>query len=256
MLFAMDIGNTNIVLGIYESDKLSHSFRVSTDREKTADEYGILINQLFTFRGISMSDIDDVIISSVVPPLMPDIERMCLRYFGKKPMVVGPGVKTGLKVRYENPREVGADRIVNAVAALEAYGGPVFVVDFGTATTFCAVSAECEYLGGVICPGVGISADALFQRTAKLPRVDVAKPTAVIGRNTVQSLQSGLFYGLVGQVDTVIRRMRHELLVDPKVIATGGYAQAMADESGEIDVVDLDLTLKGLYIIYQKNCPV
>ncbi|NLU41780.1 MAG: type III pantothenate kinase [Firmicutes bacterium] len=253
MLFVMDIGNTNIVFGVYEDKHLIRSWRASSDRQKTADEYGMLVSQLFFHSGLSLDDIEGVVISSVVPPLMPEISRMCKRYLKKEPLIVGPGVRTGLRIRYDNPREVGADRIVNAVAACELYGAPVIVVDFGTATTFCAIAEEGEYLGGVIAPGIGIASEALFQRAAKLPRVEIAKPETVVGRNTVKSMQSGIVYGFVGQVDEIVRRMKQELGWRCRVIATGGLAELIAGESSQIDEVCPNLTLEGLRLIYEMN---
>jgi type III pantothenate kinase len=254
MLFVMDIGNTGIVFGVYEDKHLIHSWRASSDRQKTADEYGMLVSQLFFHNGLSLDDIEGVVISSVVPPLMPEISRMCKEYLKKEPVLVGPGIRTALRIRYDNPREVGADRIVNAVAACELYGTPVIVVDFGTATTFCAIAAEGEYLGGVIAPGIGIASEALFQRAAKLPRVEIAKPETVVGRSTVRSMQSGIVYGFVGQVDEIVRRMKQELGWSCRVIATGGLAELIAGESSEIDEVCPNLTLEGLRLIYEMNC--
>ncbi|MDD7156840.1 MAG: type III pantothenate kinase, partial [Megasphaera elsdenii] len=198
-------------------------------------------------------EIDAIIISSVVPPVMPTLERMCQRYFGLTPLVIGPGVKTGMDIKYDNPREVGADRIVNAVAAYEKFGGPVIIIDFGTATTFCAVDKKGTYLGGAICPGIGISTDALVQRTAKLPRIEVVSTDKVICRNTVESMQAGVFYGFVGQVDGIVARMRKELGCKAKVVATGGLAVIVAPATDAIDVVEPMLTLEGLRIIYDRN---
>lgn len=253
MLFVIDVGNTNIVCGVFRDKLLAHSWRISTDKQKTADEFGMLIGQLLQHCGLGFGDIDGIVLSSVVPPLTPEIVRMCEKYFKVEPLIVGPGVRTGLRIRYENPHEVGADRIVNAVAAYALYGGPVIVVDFGTATTFCAISAEGDYLGGAIAPGIGISSAALFQRAAKLPRVEIAKPETVVGRTTVKSMQSGILYGFVGLTDEIVRRMKQELGWQPRVIATGGLAQLVAGESSEIDEVCSDLTLQGLRIIYEKN---
>ena len=253
MLLVIDVGNTNIVLGIFKDQELVDHWRVSTDRLRTTDEYGVLIRHLFYLNGVNSEEIDAIIISSVVPPVMPTLERMCQRYFGLTPLVIGPGVKTGMDIKYDNPREVGADRIVNAVAAYEKFGGPVIIIDFGTATTFCAVDKKGTYLGGAICPGIGISTDALVQRTAKLPRIEVVQAEKVICRNSVESMQAGVFYGFVGQVDGIVSRMRKELGCKAKVVATGGLAVIVAPATDAIDVVEPMLTLEGLKIIYDRN---
>jgi len=253
MLLVIDVGNTNIVLGVYDGKKLLDHWRVSTNRLRTTDEYGVLFRNLFIMNGVDASKIDAIIISSVVPPVMPTLERMCQRYFGMVPLVIGPGVKTGMDIKYDNPREVGADRIVNAVAAYTKYGGPVIVIDFGTATTFCAISASGDYLGGSIAPGIGISTEALVQRTAKLPRIEVRSTDKVICRNTVQSMQAGVYYGFVGQVDGIVSRMKQELGSNAKVVATGGLAVIIAPAAKSIDLVEPMLTLEGLRIIYERN---
>ncbi|MEL7565198.1 MAG: type III pantothenate kinase [Dehalobacterium sp.] len=253
MLLAIDAGNTNIVLGIYQNNTLISHWRVSTDRQKTADEYGILLRNLFDFQGHQFSDITAVAIASVVPPLMTSLEEMSRNYFGITPLIVGPGVKTGMPLKFDNPKEIGADRIVNAVAAYEIYGGPLIVVDFGTATTFDVVTKHGEYIGGAIAPGIGISTEALFMRAAKLPRVELVKPQNVITKNTINGIQAGIIFGFTGQVDGIVKRMKKELGEDPFVVATGGLAQLISTESETIQKVDPWLTLEGLRIIYLKN---
>lgn len=253
MLLVIDVGNTNMVLGVYKDTELLDHWRIATDRQRTTDEYGVLIRELFYLNDFRADDINAIIISSVVPPVVPTLERMCQRYFGLSPLLIGPGVKTGMDIRYDNPREVGADRIVNAVAAYEKYGGPVIIVDFGTATTFCAVDAKGVYLGGSICPGIGISTEALVQRTAKLPRIELKRTDSVICRNTIESMQAGVFYGFVGQVEGIVSRMRRELDMSARVVATGGLAVVIAPATKTIDVVEPMLTLEGLRIIYERN---
>lgn len=256
MLLVIDVGNTNIVAGVFENRELKMHWRFSTDRSKTADEFGILLRSMFDYSDVPMNEVTSVIISSVVPPVQIPLCHMCERYFGIKPMVVGPGIKNGISIKYDNPKEVGADRIVNAVAALDKYsklGKPLIIIDFGTATTFCALLSTGEYLGGAIAPGIGISTDALFQRTAKLPRIELIKPKTVICRNTVSSMQAGVLYGFVGQMEGIISHMKAELGGEAYVIATGGFANTMAAESNVIDVVEPFLTLDGLRILHEKN---
>ncbi len=253
MLLAIDVGNTNIVIGAFKEDKVSVCWRIATHRSSTEDELGIVVKNLLHHSGLKMQDVNAVAISSVVPPLMYSLEKMTKKYFSLEPLIVGPGVKTGLNILMDNPREVGADRIVNAVAGFSLYGGPLILVDFGTATTFCAISQQGDYLGGAIAPGIGISMEALFEKAAKLPRVELIKPRRVIGKDTISSMQSGIIYGFVGQVDGIVRRMCREFPMSPKVVATGGFANLIASESETIDLVIPLLTLEGLRIIYKRN---
>lgn len=254
MLLVFDVGNTNMVIGVYEGKTLVKDWRICTDIHKTSDEYGMLISSLLTYDKIDLKSIDDVIISSVVPNVMHALENFCIKYCEKRPMIVGPGIKTGLNIKYDNPKQVGADRIVNAVAAIEKYGSPLIIVDFGTATTFCAISEKSEYLGGTICPGLKISSEALFAGAAKLPRVELIKPGKTICKTTVEAMQSGIIYGYVGQVEKIISMMKKELgSEDIKVIATGGLSSLIHSETDSIDHIDKFLTLEGLRLIYSKN---
>ncbi len=266
VLLVIDIGNTNVAMGIFDyasggrisgspGAELSNHWRMSTHREQTSDEIGLTVRALLEQTGRACSDVTDLIISSVVPPLLPIWERVSTKLFGRSPLVVGPGIRTGMPVLYENPHELGADRIVNALAAFELFGGPVIAVDFGTATTFDCVSKGGEYLGGVIFPGIHTSMEALFERASMLHRVEIARPRSVIGRTTTGALQSGLLYGFAGMVDSMVARIRSELGSDARVVATGGLAGRVASECAAIEQVEPFLTLEGLRMIFEKNRP-
>ncbi|MBQ6716694.1 MAG: type III pantothenate kinase [Clostridia bacterium] len=253
MILTLDIGNTNIKTALFEGERMAAYWRISTNRTMTSDEYGMLMCNLFTHHNVSMKSVTGIVISSVVPTINYTIEHMCMTYFGRAPMFVAPGIKTGIHIKYDNPKELGSDRIANAVAAYELYGGPCIYIDFGTATSFGVVSQKGEFLGGAICPGLKVTADALVDRTAKLPRFELVKPATVIGKNTITNLQSGILYGHIGLVKYLIKRMKEELGSDCKVIATGGMAVLIREECPEITDLDGLLTLKGLRLIYDKN---
>ena len=248
-LLVVDVGNTNIVLGMYRGDELANSWRLATARDRTADEYGILARQLVD----GFDDLEGAIVGSVVPPLNGVVATMIKQYFDVDPLFVEPGVKTGIAIHVDNPQEVGADRIVNCVAAYERYGGPTIIVDFGTATTFDVVTADAEYVGGAIAPGLNISAEALFARAARLTRVDIRRPASVIGTNTIVNMQSGIYFGYLGLVDGILSRMKKEVPDLKRVVATGGLATLFENDSEHIDEIDPELTLKGLKIIYDRN---
>jgi type III pantothenate kinase len=258
MLLAIDIGNTNVTIGVFDDDRLTHSWRLAALRERTADELGIYVTRLFEQTKVDISHVSGIVVASVVPPLTRPMEEMCERYFGRQALFVDAG-NAGIAIRYSPAADVGADRIVNAVAAWEMHGKatkvPLIVVDFGTGTTFDVITRQGEYVGGVICPGIGISAEALFQRAARLPRVDVRKPATVIGQNTVTAMQSGLFFGYVEMVDGLVRRIRQELAggEDAFVIATGGLAEVISGDARSIQRLEPDLTLHGLRLIWQRN---
>ncbi len=253
MLLAVDIGNTNVAVGIFQEETLVEHWKVRSDAEKTCDEYKVILRGLLRASHLEEAQIKGAILSSVVPPLTPVFQELCRGMFQIKPLTVGPGLKTGMPIMYENPLEVGADRVVSAVAALEKYGGPCIVVDFGTATTFDALSAQGEYLGGAIAPGVRISAEALYTKTAKLPRIEIVRPERAIGRTTVTSMQSGLYYGYIGLVSSLIQRFLDELGGEAAVVATGGFASLVHRELSSIGHYEPDLVLEGLRILYERN---
>jgi len=253
MILVIDVGNTHTVIGVYKEEKLLGHWRISTDLNKTEDEYGMLVKSLLSDSNLSFSDIKSTVISCVVPPVTWILKKMSMDYFKVSPIIVGPGIKTEIYIKTDNPKEVGADRIVNAIAAYRLYGGPVIIVDFGTATTFCAVNKEGIYLGGAITPGIEISAEALFKKTAKLPKIEFIKPKHSIGSNTITAMQSGMFFGYLGLTNELIRRFKKELGEDSVVVATGGQAELMGNESKLIDKINPFLTLQGLRIIYEMN---
>ena len=258
MILLVDVGNTNIVLGVHNGQEYIASWRISSDGNKTSDEYSIQVMQLFNVSEIDPKEIKGVIVSSVVPNIMHSLENMLRKCFCREPIIVGPGIKTGINIKYDNPKEVGADRIVNAVAAHEIYNKSAIIIDFGTATTFCALRKNGDYLGGCICPGIRISSDALFERAAKLPRVELEVPKSIICKSTVTSMQAGILFGYIGQVEYIVKKMKEEIKnsknkEEPLVIATGGLANLIAKQTDVIDIVDSELTLEGLKILYEKN---
>lgn len=254
MIFVLDIGNTNTVLGVFQNGELTNEWRLQTNRHQTEDEFGVLIDSLFKINNIQMSDIEGVIISSVVPPIMNALEKMCRKYFGIAPLIVGKDeVASYLNIVYPQPKEIGADRIVNAVGAIHLYETPLIIIDFGTATTFCYIDRESSYHGGLITPGVKISMDALYSQASKLPKIEIEKPENIIGQSTVEAMQAGVYYGYVSLVDGIVKRMKEQTNDNPTVIATGGFAPLIAADSDTIDYIEPHLTLKGLYMIYQKN---
>jgi type III pantothenate kinase len=253
MILVIDVGNTHTVIGVYKEEKLLGHWRISTNLEKTEDEYGILVKSLLDNSKLSLADIKGIVISCVVPPIIWILKKMSADYFKVSPIIVGPGIKTGIYIKTDNPKEVGADRIVNAIAAYKLYGGPVIIVDFGTATTFCAVNKDGVYLGGAIAPGIEISAEALAEKTAKLPKIEVTKPQHSIGSNTITAMKSGIFFGYLGLTNELIRRFKRELGEDSLVVATGGQAELIGNECNLIDKINPFLTLKGLYLVYEMN---
>ena len=256
MIFVIDVGNTNTVLGVFQGDQLTKQWRMQTDKYKTEDEYAMFIRSLLDYEDLTFKDMNHIVISSVVPPILFALERMANKYFDCQPMIVGSAeVNPHLEMVYPNPKELGADRVVNAVGAIEEYGAPCLIIDFGTATTFCYINELNQYESGVITPGINISLEALYRNAAKLPKIELTRPAQVLGQSTVEAMQSGVYFGYVGQVDAVVHRIKQEIAANPRVIATGGLATLIASDSSVIDIVDPYLTLKGLYYIYQKNEP-
>ncbi|MBC1419682.1 type III pantothenate kinase [Listeria fleischmannii] len=253
MILVIDVGNTNCTFGIYANEELKHHFRIATNKTRTADELGMLVLSFFNYAHMPAEEVTDVVICSVVPPAMHAVQTMSKRYFQVDPLIVGPGIKTGLNLKVENPRELGADRIVNAVAALSEYKSPIIIVDFGTATTFCYIDEKGVYQGGAIAPGIMTATEALYNHAAKLPRVDIKASQNVIGKSTVSSMQAGIYYGFIGQCEGIISVMKKEAGVNPIVVATGGLARLITEKSTLVDVVDPFLTLKGLYVLYKRN---
>ncbi len=254
MILVVDVGNTNITCGVYEEKELKATFRITTKIPRTSDEYGVMFSQLLSMKNIQMSDIEGSIVASVVPDVMHSLTGGIVRYTSTKPLIVGPGVKTGIKVLTENPRSIGADRIVDAVAAYEKYGGPVLVLDFGTATTYDYVTADGEFAAGITAPGIRISSEALWKSAAKLPNIEIRKPKSILAQETITSMQAGLMYGQIGQTEYIIRKVKEETgIADMKVVATGGLGRTIADETDAIDIYDSALTLDGLRIVYEKN---
>jgi type III pantothenate kinase len=253
MIFVCDVGNTHIVMGVFDGRQLVDHWRISTDSRKTEDEFAMIVRELFNYGGLSFDAIDGVAISTVVPSILYALVRMSEKYFHVSPVIVGPGIKTGLNLKYENPRELGADLIVNAVAAVHDYPAPIIVIDFGTATTYSYIDENGDYIGGAVAPGILVSTEALYQQASKLPRIEIAKPPHIVGRNTVHAMQSGVVYGYVGQVEGIVGRMSQQAAKQPVVVATGGLCMLVADETNVINHVDQLLTLKGLYLIYCRN---
>lgn len=253
MLLLIDVGNTNIVMGIYDEEKIKYSWRLGTKVNRTSDEYGLQVDSIFRHYGIKISELKDIVIASVVPSMQHTLKNMCTKYLGKEPMVIGEGTKTGMKIKYDNPKEVGADRIVNAVAAMQKYGGPAILVDIGTAISFDVINEKGEFLGGAIAPGIGIASEALFSKTSKLPKIELEEPKNVIGKNTIEAMQSGIVYGYIGLVDNVIENIIREMNLnkeDITILATGGYAKLIASQSKYITAYDYDITLNGMKAIY------